>query len=693
MLERTPSSSSIEEEKEQKEPLVFEDSSHTRNVLNQLREMHKRGQFCDAKLLVGEHEVGIHRAVLASSSSYFFKLFEAQDDEERLTIKMYKLKDISWDSFKPLLDFIYTGRLEVVEDQVKAVYNLAQDLRVHAATQACAQHLITCLTPDNCLDSQQGCQLAAGIRCFAADDHFRETVSQYIDANIRDVTNSKKFYGLKKISLEIVVPDELRINSAVNEEVLPGVMTWLKEKLPDCKNKIEFLTENNIMLYLNSNNSVTDCNDVEDATIQENDLVKDYKRLTQKKQSGKVINKDSISPETMERSYMVIAIVNGTMVTISNHYRLATQSVAGEDGPELPELTNRLAPSIDIETDLSNLQGMSSNRCAFGMKSLDGKLFVCGGYDRGECLKSSEMYDVETNTWTQLADMMSPRGRFSIGQDGDCIYAFGGSNGNQDMRTVECYDKTTGKWSVLTQADRGVASPGITVLNGKMYVLGGCMGQKTVTLCKTLDLNTLNWDTVAPMKVVFHNKIYAIGGTNDWKCLNEVEVYDPVTNEWSQHSHMNIARRGAGVDVYKGKIYVVGGNDGTSALNTTEIYDPESHTWTLGPTLMAQRANCGVAVMKDRLFAVGGFNGKKFLKSIEFLDLDIKEYWRKDAPLNGNGNRLSSDGSIKSDDGSARSDDGSTKSDDGNTKSDDGNTKSDDVIKNGDVNDKEAKKD
>lgn len=89
--------------------LEFEEKSHTSHILNQLREMHKRGQFCDAKLIVGEHETCIHRAVLASASSYFFKLFEksVEDDKKQ---EAFKLKDISWDTFKPLLDYIYTGR-------------------------------------------------------------------------------------------------------------------------------------------------------------------------------------------------------------------------------------------------------------------------------------------------------------------------------------------------------------------------------------------------------------------------------------------------------------------------------------------------------------------------------------------------------------------------------------------------------
>lgn len=84
-----------------------------------------------------------------------------------------------------------------------------------------------------------------------------------------------------------------------------------------------------------------------------------------------------------------------------------------------------------------------------------------GGYDRGECLKSSEVYDFETNTWSLVADMRSARGRFSIALHEGKVYACGGSNGNNDMKTVECYDPVTDKWQVVAEASRGKASPGI----------------------------------------------------------------------------------------------------------------------------------------------------------------------------------------------------------------------------------------
>jgi hypothetical protein len=104
-MERTESESEIKEVKE----LDYEDDLHTSNILSQLCKMHKRDQFCDAKLIVGDHETCIHRAVLASASSFFFKMFEKGLEDDR-NQAMFKLKDVRWEEFKFLLDFIYTGR-------------------------------------------------------------------------------------------------------------------------------------------------------------------------------------------------------------------------------------------------------------------------------------------------------------------------------------------------------------------------------------------------------------------------------------------------------------------------------------------------------------------------------------------------------------------------------------------------------
>jgi N-acetylneuraminic acid mutarotase len=78
-------------------------------------------------------------------------------------------------------------------------------------------------------------------------------------------------------------------------------------------------------------------------------------------------------------------------------------------------------------------------------------------------LKSSEVYDFDTNMWSLLGEMKSARGRFSIALYEGKIYACGGSNGNHDMKTVECYDPRENKWTVVAESPRGKASPGILI--------------------------------------------------------------------------------------------------------------------------------------------------------------------------------------------------------------------------------------
>ena len=53
------------------------------------------------------------------------------------------------------------------------------------------------------------------------------------------------------------------------------------------------------------------------------------------------------------------------------------------------------------------------------------------------------------------------------------------------------------------------------------------------------------------------DKIYAVGGSDAWDCLNSVEVYDPLIDEWSDGVPMATCRRGAGVCVYKGRFAFV----------------------------------------------------------------------------------------------------------------------------------------
>lgn len=91
------------------EGLDFEDSDHKQSLWFSLNKLRKARQLCDQTLVIGAHEVPVHRAVLASSSGYLFDLF-LKHEEEGQQNGMCKLKDIEYDSFTYLVDYAYTAR-------------------------------------------------------------------------------------------------------------------------------------------------------------------------------------------------------------------------------------------------------------------------------------------------------------------------------------------------------------------------------------------------------------------------------------------------------------------------------------------------------------------------------------------------------------------------------------------------------
>lgn len=76
-------------------------------------------------------------------------------------------------------------------------------------------------------------------------------------------------------------------------------------------------------------------------------------------------------------------------------------------------------------------------------------LITSGGYDRGECLKSVEVYDSDKNGWTKLCDMREARGRFDVAVLDDFVYAVGGSDGQKELSSAEVYDPHENIWKEL----------------------------------------------------------------------------------------------------------------------------------------------------------------------------------------------------------------------------------------------------
>lgn len=108
---------------------------------------------------------------------------------------------------------------------------------------------------------------------------------------------------------------------------------------------------------------------------------------------------------------------------------------------------NLTTPILTVDKDIP-LGALLTARCCFGTATVNDRIYVVGGYNRGDCLNTIEQYDPNANQWKIVPiAMTSRRGRVSVSVMHNRIYVFGGSDGQKELNTGEYFDlKSMNKW-------------------------------------------------------------------------------------------------------------------------------------------------------------------------------------------------------------------------------------------------------
>ncbi len=157
-----------------------------------------------------------------------------------------------------------------------------------------------------------------------------------------------------------------------------------------------------------------------------------------------------------------------------------------------------------------------------------------------------EEYDPLTDSWATKAPMPTPRKGAAYGVIDNKIYVAGGSAVSNWVASnkLVIYDPVTDKWiDTLATMDYAMYSPTGAVINDKFYVIGGLLGY-------------------AP-----------------WTGQKIVQMYDPITNEWSRVADLDSARVGHTTNGIAGKIYAIGGDRQPPIVRSVEEYDSNSNNW------------------------------------------------------------------------------------------------------------------
>ena len=84
---------------------------------------------------------------------------------------------------------------------------------------------------------------------------------------------------------------------------------------------------------------------------------------------------------------------------------------------------------------------------------VDDEMYVLGGYDGNDTLRSVECYSFTTLEWTQVTPMCTPRSNAGACVFNNKIYLVGGWDGIS-LNSVECFDMASQLWQRMPSLPR-----------------------------------------------------------------------------------------------------------------------------------------------------------------------------------------------------------------------------------------------
>ncbi|MBI4242748.1 MAG: hypothetical protein HY606_01550 [Planctomycetes bacterium] len=269
-----------------------------------------------------------------------------------------------------------------------------------------------------------------------------------------------------------------------------------------------------------------------------------------------------------------------------------------------------------------------------GVVRPNSNVLVTGGYTPNTYLRSCELYDPSTTTWSYTGSMLALRAihTATLLPSSDTVLVAGGTSTNAGIGAAE-------KWASSTWTLTGsmvTARYGHVALSSSnaVFVAGGDSrtSSKAISNAEEYDTSAGTWSSTGSLVtgrrltvggVLTDARVVIFGGKDSGgSVLKTSEILDPgdIPHLWSSAGSMNEARSSHNTTILPtGNILISGGYDGTSFLSTTEQFD--GSVFSSGTSMGNSKANHGSIIMYDGyVLTVGGES--------EGVALDTTEFYR-----------------------------------------------------------------
>ncbi|XP_054479360.1 kelch-like protein 34 [Anoplopoma fimbria] len=558
-------------------------SSHRTRLLAGFQHLRSEGNMCDVVLEVGGVSYPCHRALLASSSEYFWALF-GETTAERLAGSI-SLPALTPEGLDAILDFLYSGWLRISSPTLPVVLEAARYLQVETAVSICERFLTDGLNTDNC------CCYANLAEHHALSDALEaanQTIAMEMGTLLKESRND--LLGLNIQSLMVVL-DADEIPGVKEVELIKLALDWLDENGP-----LPLLKSNLLLSHLRF--GLVAPSDLKDLSHAHRAMATPLIR-SQLTRALEYHRLGSAQPIRQSKQSTLRGSPNRVLL------------VGGGSSPDWPEqqMLSFDPRSRKFSPLSSSLPLRLRNHCVC---SVGGFLFVIGGKEVKEgdengkkCVtvatsKQVWRYDPRFDHWETMESMLERREKFTCCVVDDVIYAIGGRHARPDGNThtsiasVEFYDMATGAWRRGATMPHPLYGHASAVLDNGVYVSGGRSA----------------------------NQGGSYPGDNPDNHSREVLFWDLKGRVWEKRASMSIGRFSHRMATAQGYIYALLGM--YEPFCDIEQYDSESDHWTRLRPLLTGSFNYGVVSMPSGNLLV--FGGRRWSDGQEVIVKSVLEY-------------------------------------------------------------------
>ncbi|XP_059845807.1 kelch-like protein 30 [Hypanus sabinus] len=558
--------------------------THAQSLLDGLKSMRSNPKLSDVTLLVRGHEFPCHRSVLALCSRYFHAMFTG-DFMESISARV-ELKEVDPATMETLIDFAYTGKLTINQQNVESLTQTSNLLQFSTVQKVCSRYLQQQIDHTNCL----------GIYEFGEVHGFPEVIAKarsFLQENFEAVSRSEEFLLLGSERLLAYMGAELL---QVQEEqcLVQALLRWIRYNEAERSCLLPKLFEL-IHLPLLSAEYLRD-QLLPDKLIQACDHCR--KQIERFKAESRQRHEPSL-----KRFQEVLVVIGGRALEDSDEDAGDNQILSRNCG-----FYNSRTKQWCILPDFPD-----HNKWGFAITALNNDVYITGG-SRGSrtdtwSTNQAWKFDSKEGVWEPIAPMLKPRTNHTTAALNGEIYAIGGTT--LDVVEVERYDPYTDSWTLIGPTVKYVTNFTATGCGGKLYVIGSCAAKYNVLTLQCYNPVIDNWSVIAspfipkylssPRCVAVDGVIYLIGDNT-----KKVYAYDPEANMWQKVQLLHKLHENGGMVAIAGKIYVTGGHwtgmEGDYSVEL-EVYDCAKDVWTIDsflPRLWFYHGSCSIFIDTSR---------------------------------------------------------------------------------------------